>query len=212
MSLKIVVGYVHPTVNLATYQPMAKRFVSTYLDHPPGSYPHELYVLVNGFKYPALDSVFSPLPVKYLVHDNTGKDIGAFMMAAETIPCDLLICLGSPVHFHRAGWLDWIVEAYLNNGPGVYGAWAFHQPVTHIRTTAFWMPPEILNNYPRYIDNSQRYEFEHGRESITLWAQKVGYPTLQVTWNGVFGPEQWHYLGKDETLLLDQHCLLHGIT
>lgn len=203
--MKVVVSYVHPAVEIARYQPLARRFAETYVAHPPGSYPHDIWVLVNGFKYPALDRLFSPLPVQYMVHNNTGKDLGAFAKAAETIPCDLLVCLGAPVHFHRAGWLDWIVEAYLKHGPALYGAWAFHVPAVHIRTTAFWFPPQLLNAYPHPVSNATRYEMEHGNTSLTLWSQRMGYPTLQVTWDGVYDTPNWCHVPRDRALMWDQH-------
>lgn len=201
----VAVCYIYPTINRYKYDPMARRFVQTYMQHPPGSYPHQLHVLVNGPMYKGIEHQFAPLPVQFTNHTNAGRDIGAYQYAAATVPCDLMICLGAPLRFHRDGWLDWIVDSYLQNGPGLYGAWAFHHPATHIRTTAFWLPPSLLNAYPFMIADHQRYSFEHGPESITLWTQKMGYPTLQVTWKGTFTPPHWHYIGPEDSLFLDQH-------
>jgi len=205
MSLKVILAYVHPTINLAKYQPLARRWVKTYQDNPPGAYPHEICVLVNGRKYPELEKIFDPLPVRYLFHSNVGRDIGAYQLTAQTVPCDLMVCLGSPVYFHKSGWLDWVMESYLANGPGVYGAFAFHQPAVHIRTTVFWMPPEILNAYPKQVGDGDRYGFEHGSDSLTLWAQRSGFPVLQVTWNGTFDVPKWHHVPRNEALVIDQH-------
>lgn len=212
MSLSVVVAYVFPTLAIQRYEPMARRFTQSYLNHPPGDYPHQVVVLVNGPKYNGIERVFSPLPVLFAQHDNTGKDLGAYVMAAATIPCDLLICLGAPIRFRRAGWLDWIVQCYLGNGIGLYGPWGFHQPSTHLRTTAFWCPPELLNLYPYVITNHNRYEVEHGADSLTLWASRMGFPVLQVTWKGVFDMRNWHHVDNAESLFLDQHTDSIGFT
>lgn len=203
--MRVKIFYVYPTINRYKYDPMARRFVDTYTQHHPGDYPHSINVMVNGPMYKGIERLFSPLPVEFTQHTNSGYDIGAYQMAAVTVPCDLMICLGSPLRFHKDGWLDWIVSAYVQNGPGLYGPWAFHHPATHIRTTAFWLPPDLLNAYPYAVANHMRYSFEHGPESITLWTQKMGYPTLQVTWKGVFDQRNWHYIGAEDSLFIDQH-------
>lgn len=203
--MNVALAYVFPTINQRLYEPMARRFTQTYQDNPPGSYPHDLYVLVNGLPYPGMKEVFDPLPVSFLRHSNIGRDIGAYQMAAERIDCDLLICLGAPLYFHRAGWLDWLLAAYLSHGPGLYGCWGFHQPKPHIRTTAFWLPRSLLNAYPYMIGDSQRYSFEHGADSLTLWSERKGFHPHQVTWKGVFDKPDWHHAGREESLFLDQH-------
>jgi hypothetical protein len=138
-------------------------------------------------------------------HNNVGQDIGAFQAFSEVADCDLLVCLGAPVHFRRAGWLDRIVQAYEDNGPGLYGAWAFHQPMSHVRTTAFWCPPELLKSYPYQVINESRYEFEHGHRSIHQYTKSIGLNTYMVTWNGCWEEKDWHHVTLDECLLLDQH-------
>lgn len=205
--MKIAIVYIHPTAHAYTYVPLAKRFVKTYMECPPGSTDHELHVAING-SVPIGDwcrSLFKPLAPGFFAHNNYGKDIGAYQSAADLIPCDLMVCLGAPVHFHKPGWLDRIVQAYMENGPAVYAPWGFHQPLPHLRTTAFWCPPEFLSSYPHRVSDRERYQFEHGLDSITLWTQKLGFEPLQVTWRGVFGMENWHHCTRDESLFIDQH-------
>jgi hypothetical protein len=205
--MRVSVCYVFPNLNLPLYEPYARRFVQSYLDHPPGQFDHQLHVIVNGA--PANDrqkKMFSVLPFTFHNHNNHGKDIGAFMLAAHTVPCDLLVCLGAPVHFRRAGWLDRIVQVYLENGPGLYGCWGFHQPVPHIRTTAFWLPPQFLTEYPHPVDTPHRYNFEHGREdSILQWTRKNDYPVIMATWTRAFPDSQFTHAANGDCLLLDQH-------
>ena len=189
------------------YGPLAQRWASSYIQNPPGNTDHELFVVINGGSDhgPYQDRLFAPLAPNYLYHSNWAKDLGAFQMAAEVVPCDLLVCMGSHIHFHRPGWLDLIAQAYEENGPSVYGAWAFHMPRPHLRTTCFWLPPELFRAYPYVITDQTRYAFEHGPQSITLWAKSQGFEPMQVTRHGVFQMDAWHHVDVEETLFLDQH-------
>jgi hypothetical protein len=184
---------------------MARRFTQSYMDHPPGGYDHQVCVLINGLNGPAIRKLFEPLPCQYLEHNNDAKDLGAYFRAARQLECDLMLCLGSPVRFRKAGWLDQIVNLYLACGPGLYGSWGCHQPKPHIRTTGFFCPPELLNNYPFAVTNSTRYQVEHGADSLTLWCQKMGFVTYQVTWKGAFAMEHWHTPSNEDCLFLDQN-------
>lgn len=204
--MTIALCYIFPILNSRVYEPLARRFADTYRRFPPGSEPHEVSVVGNGGR--VLDRqrrLFDGLPVAFYEHDNRGKDIGAYQMAAEMIPCDLMLCFGSHVHFFRPGWLDRIVEAFLDNGPALYGCWAFHQPADHIRTTAYWLPPELLRAYPFWVGNNQRYAFEHGvKDSLTAFVRDSGYPVLQVTWKEVLDQQHWRHIERSEDLLRDQ--------
>lgn len=186
---------------------MAKRFVRTYLEHPPGEADHEIHVAINGGIAIGdwCERLFYPLPCRFFQHNNVGKDIGAYQAAADTIECDLMLCFGSPLHFHKAGWLDQIVRAYEEYGPTVYGPWGFQVPRPHLRTTCFWLPPELLNSYPKRVGDSDRYAFEHGEQSIALWSKMRGFDPYMVTWKGVYGIEAFQNIPREESLFVDQH-------
>jgi hypothetical protein len=206
--MKVALVYIHPIIDGKTYQPLARRFAQSYMDHPPGQTDHEIYVVLNGgaFGNPShYRPLFAPLDVKFREHDNAGKDIGAFQVAASEIDCDLMLCFGAPIHFHKAGWLDRIRNCYEQCGPALYGPWGFDQPAPHIRTTAFWLPPELLVSYPQPVSNDLRYEFEHGRQSITSHISKLGLGTYQVTWGGCYPQGDWRHATRAETLIFDQH-------
>ena len=205
--MKIALVYIHPTALANTYGPYARRFVETYMENPPGISDHEIHVAINGSISIGdwCEKLFHPLGVSFFQHNNYGKDIGAYQVAADMIPCDLMVCLGSPVHFHKPGWLDRIVMAYEENGPAVYSPWGFHHPLPHLRTTAFWCPPELLNAYPTRVSDSDRYAFEHSTNSFTLWSQKQGFEPMMVTWRGVYSMAGWHPVSRDESLFIDQH-------
>src|SRR6185369_579301 len=206
--MRIAIVYIHPTVSDHIYVPMAKRFVNTYIKNPPGESDHTVHVAINGSieigKW--CQKLFDPLPCQFFQHNNAGKDIGAYQAAADAIECDLMICMGSPIYFHKAGWLDQIVRAYESYGPTVYGAWGFQVPRQHLRTTAFWLPPELLNSYPKRVANHDRYNFEHGENSIALWAKSNGFDPLMVTWAGVYEIQNCQNISREESLFIDQHC------
>lgn len=198
--------YVHPRVNQRVYIPAAKRFIRSYMDHPPGGTQHDIQVVINGDRPNRSDErTFNPVSVNFLSHDNFGKDIGAFQMAASALKSDLIVCLGANVHFRRAGWLDIMVNAIQKNGPGVYGAYCFHQPAIHVRTTCFWILREMLDMYPHQISNESRYDFEHGPHSVAKWCIDMGFNAWLTTWNEVLPPEKWRHVENHEALVLDQH-------
>lgn len=205
--MKVALIYVHPTAKAPTYVPLAKRFVQSYMKNPPGETEHDIHVVINGSIQAGDWSryLFNPLPCQFMQHNNYGKDIGAYQSAADVLDCDLMVCMGAPIHFHRPGWLDRIVMAYYENGPGLYGAWGFHHPLPHLRTTVFWCPPELLNAYPHRVDDNFRYAFEHGPDSITLWSQKQGFEPMMVTWAGTYPMDAWRPISKEESLMVDQH-------
>ena len=209
--MNVAVAYVFPQFDIRKYYPLAERFASTWRRFPPGSEPYTLYVIGNGGEVPPLlRAPFAGIAhVEWRDHNNLGWDIGAFQWAARSLPGDLLVCLGAPVHFHRVGWLDSMVDAFLNHGPALYGCWAYHAPNWHVRTTAFWLPPELLNSYPYAIGNlrASRYEFEHGNHSLTRHVLEAGMECLMVTADGCYPFADWpgRAPGVENSLLLDQH-------
>jgi len=204
--VKVALIYVFPNLNFRIYEPMARRFTESYMNHPT-MVDHELYVIINGGGpvTPRQRKLFDPLQPNFLSHDNSGRDIGAYIMAARTIDCDLMVCLGTPVRPVVVGWLDMMVDAVEQNGPGIYGCWGFRVPTKHLRTTAFWITPQLLTTYPHPISTAKRYFFEHSRDSITHWCISQGFAAFQVTRRGIFPVDDWHHVEAEDCLLFDQH-------
>jgi hypothetical protein len=209
MSLKVSIAYVYPLNNVRKYFPAAMKFAETYQQFPAG-YEHELFILCNG-RDPSTNEmrIFDHVPAQIITYDNVGWDIGAFQKFADITDADLLVCFGAHIHFHRPGWLQVIAEAYLNYGPGLYGCAAYHTPNWHVRTTAFWFPPQLLRSYPDYVGSARasRYEFEHGNTSFTRHVLKLGFPCTVVTWNGCFPFDEINDHAPDfrGILVRDQH-------
>lgn len=210
--MRIAVVYCYPNLNHLTYDKLAQRFTDKFIKYAPGISDHTLHVVANGGGKitPRQERLFHPLVPQFMYHDNSGRDLGAYMMAARTLTADLLVCLGAPVRPCREGWLDTVVHAVENNGPGLYGFWGFSVPTVHLQTTAFCIAPQILQAYPIEITNERRYQFEHGTNSITAFTIKTGFPVMQVTARGAFPPESFRHVERDECLLLDQFDKHYG--
>jgi hypothetical protein len=205
--VKVAVCYVMPTTMVNKFAPMARRFAETYMLNPPGKTDHEVHVALNGTVPPGpwTEQLFNPLPVTYHQHNNAGKDIGAYQALADELDADLMVCMGTPIHFHKTGWLDRMVWAVEEYGPAVYGPWGFKFPLPHLRTTCFWTAPEFLNSYPHRVTDGGRYAFEHGPGNISLWTQQMGYEPRMVTWTECLEMKDWDGITKEESLVIDQH-------
>lgn len=192
--MNIAVVYVYPMVKIRTYYPVASRFARTYADNPAGI-GHDLHVICNGAAPSDYErQAFSGLPAQFHTRSNFGWDIGAFQWAADNIPCDLLVCLGANIYFYRPRWLERMADAFALNGPTLYGVWGVPYRVHwHIRTTAFWLPPDLLRAFPYMVGSHrrERYDFEHGGGCITNFCIRSGMEPLMVTWQGVYPKDQW---------------------
>lgn len=173
----------------------AARFAASYQQFPPGA-EHETLIVCNGGP-PAhsMGAIFALLPnCQFFPRSNEGWDIGGYLEAARgpAHDCDLMLCLGETVFFHRAGWLAKLVAAWEAYGPGMYGFFCSNVVRAHIQTTAFAVAPQHLRDYPaKVVNRSDRYEFEHGRGSLWRFLATRAVPTMLVTWDGVWAPNQW---------------------
>lgn len=188
--MKTTIVYVYPPVAGKRYEDYANRFLLSYHECPPGT-DHETVIVLNGAKATSeLTCMFSSLPkCVFLEHDNSGYDIGAFQFAARTVPCDLMVFFGASTFFQRGGWLIRMITAFNHHGNAQYGAMGNKGDAAvsvwpHIRTTAFWMDPKLLNAYPHIVrNNGQRHPFEHGKDCFTSWVKQQNLNSWVVTWN-----------------------------
>ncbi len=210
--MNVAVCYVFPQVNPKLYEPCAKRFASQYCEFPPGETDHTLHVICNGGGRltERQKDLFSPLVPEFFYHDNSGKDVGGYAAFSRQTDADMIMCIGAPGRPRVAGWLDYMVFAFQDHGPGIFGPWAFGVPQPHIRTTIFAISPYVLNDYPMVVDNGHRYEFEHGSNSITRHCMRKGFAALQVTLRGVFGVDRFHPVPVQESIFADQHTDKHA--
>lgn len=191
--MKIAVIYIYPLAMSGLHDSLAARFVATYKNHFP-SLAHKLYFVSNGGKpTPTMLKTFGGIDCQYVVHDNSGWDIGAYRKCAREIECDLMVFFGASAYLRGTGWLECMAEAFQKYGPAIYGAMGSVWPNIHIRTTGFWMPPDLMNSYPHETNSSKesRYAFEHSKDSLTFWVLSKGLKALVVTWTGEFEWRQW---------------------
>lgn len=189
---RVVVIYVYPIFG-GHHDGLAQRFAATYREHLP-SVPHTLTVVSNGGPPTAtMRETFRGIECNWLEHDDSGWDIGAYRKAASRIPCDLMVFFGGSSYLRRRGWLERMIESFETHGVALYGSMGSHCRSPHLRTTGWWCPPTLLNDYPypTTSEQSSRYEFEHGPNSITLWAVKLGLKAFMVTWDGYYEMAEW---------------------
>lgn len=189
--LKVLVAYIAVSKGPITADYCA-RFVGTYLAHPP-EFEHDLLIVGNGGPLPrGVAPVFDVVKAKFLPRTNDpGWDISAYQQVARLFPCDMLVCLGESVYFHRQGWLRRFVEAWLMTGPGMYGFFSSNLVRAHLNTTAFVTDPKLLMEYPRVRNHAERYDFEHGDHAFWRFVQNKRRPTKLVTWDGSWDPMLW---------------------
>lgn len=190
--MPVTMVYIFPVFG-GTHVECAARFVSSYIEHPPG-YPHRTMVVSNGGEPTGImRSIFAPLgDCEWLTHDNSGFDIGGFQAAAPHIKDDIMLCFGQWVYFHRAGWLRRMVDAWLQHGHGCYSGTASHASGPHLQTSGFWCPPWLVEQHPhKVVSRSERYDFEHGPNALWRRAANQNLPALLVTWDGEYPLGKW---------------------
>lgn len=216
--MKIVVVYIFSAAANQQYELYADRFLEHYHKYPPGM-QHESVVVLNGCKETAEHHcLFSVLPnLRFLEHDNSGYDIGGFQLAAMRVPCDMMVFFGASTWFRRQGWLIRMATSFTRHGPAQYGAMGNRGDTNvnvwpHIRTTAFWMPPNLMNAYPQRITRpEQRYPFEHGPDCFTQWLKRKGIQSWVVTWTREMLWQDWDsdpegfHRGRQHSLLAGDH-------
>ena len=100
---------------------------------------------------------------------------------------------GACAHFRRANWLARMVSIEQMNGVGLYGTLANNEVRPHIRTTGFFCPPVLLNQYAGSTDTkTEQYQFEHGENCITNIALRSNLKTMLVTWDKAWESHEWH--------------------
>lgn len=192
------VVYVFPTLVAEHYLESAVRFLTTYAQFHPGC-EHDTVIACNGGEpSDELKFMFGVMPnVRFMVRDNTGHDLGAYMQAArENASSDLMVFFGTTTYLKGTGWLVRMVQAFAKHGPGLFGTMGNRGDSRvnvwpHIRTTGWWMPPSLFTQYPLQIKTENRYIVEHGRNCITSWIKQKRMPALVTTWNGEYPEPMW---------------------
>lgn len=195
--MKIEVVYIFPAFSGDGYVNYAWRYLNSYLACPT-AVPHTNIVVCNGGNFDQVPDLLKLLPdCQLFQHDNSGFDCGAYQAVARQSSADLMIFQGVSGFIKGEGWLERIVEVFQRKGTALYGVMG-NQGVEamgvfpHIRTTGFWMPPSLLNDYPMIVSqSSQRYAFEHGHQCLTQWVRNRGLKAWVIGWNAEAELPNW---------------------
>jgi hypothetical protein len=219
--MRVAIVFVYPLGGAGKYYDRAIRFLQTYHDNPPG-HDHDSVIVCNGA--PACEEtkfMFSSLPnVRFLEHGNQGQDLGAFQLASQQAPCDMMVYFGAETYFRKPGWLARMVEVFTKYGSNhLYGSTgnqgdARFNVWPHARTTAFWCSPHLMNSHPMRVTGmgeNERYAFEHGENGLSSWFIKDNRRVWIVGWDCVWPlhscdqmPGGFHQGGQENILVGDR--------
>ena len=94
--MRPTVVYVYPLNGQGHYFDLAARFIAGYNECPVGI-THDLLVVCNGA--PITDEarfLFGGIPnCKFMEHNNSGYDVGAFQRASREHPSELMVFFGA---------------------------------------------------------------------------------------------------------------------
>jgi len=169
-----------------------QRFIDSYRKFMPGV-PHQLrVVLYNGEKTPEIESKFDGLNAVYSFYNGDGLDMGAYQAVTRVLDADFAICCNTQAHFHRSGWMERLVEAFVQYGEGLYGPMGSYEDTPHLRGPCMAFPPKLMRQYPHLISNRETaHRFESREWNFTQWVRSIGKPALMVTWDEVLEQSDW---------------------
>lgn len=217
---KVALVYVFVTGGHPHWSSLAHRFATKLRENPAGM-DHETIIVCNGPEAsPPEKNIFDGLPnLRFIVDDDRAYDISAYQTAAQNTNADLIVFLGGSSYPTGPGWGLRMIEIWRAFGSALYGAMGHqgNQSINvypHLRTTGFWMERVLFNRYPTKVSHvSQRYEFEHGRTSLTGWIRQMGLPALVAGWNDVVDlasadrlPNGFHQGDQSNLLFKDRLC------
>lgn len=220
---RVAMVYVYPLDGQQGFAPRAAEFVASYVRNPPGM-DHQTVIVCNGaVAAQSSRDLFNPLPnVTFIDHDNSGWDIGAFQLAARTVPCQLMVFCGSHTYFRKPGWMVKMCDAALGLGDTLYGSTGNQGNIgvgvyPHVRTTGFWCSPALMAAYPHLVSQTggggQRYEMEHGKSCMSNWVKQMGRTPWIVGWDDIKSLDTcdsmvngYHQGNQDNLLVGDRLC------
>jgi len=188
--MRIAIVYIYPLDGQDHHGVQAARFIDSYRRNPPGMEHHTVIVCNGGKACVETERKFSFLPnVQLIEHDDRGMDIGGFLTASRLVKADLMVYFGGNTYFRKPEWMVPVVRSWFRKGDTLFGASGHPGGQAHIwphiRTTGFWMRPELFTQYcPDGIGNERRYELEHGESCLTNWFKNKGMTPWVVSWTG----------------------------
>jgi hypothetical protein len=181
----------------AVFKPFIERFVATYKRFEPG-YPHLLTVVVNKSAVSGeIIELFFGLPVDYVVYDGDGMDLGSQQLVAQK-ENHFQVNMTSRMYFHRAGWLERLVQVRDTYGPGLYGMSASYEGgKLHLATRGHSYDSKDFREYPtQIVSRDQGVFFECGDGCLLKWYQTRKQPYGVVHWDQIFINGQCRHCGE----------------
>lgn len=214
--MKVAVLYLKIVKRIETFAIMTpydvghKRFFDSYRKFTP-TIPHDLIIVRCGATEGETD--FDAIATHYMRFDGWGSDCATYQAVVRVLDYDLVLCLNTLAYPCQLGWLEPFVAALETHGKGVYGATASYENNPHLRTPAIAFHPDVLREYPfTTVNRTDSVRFESGKNSITQWALRNGYPAILVTANGRYYQDSWRkgeniYRRGDQSncLIWDRH-------
>ena len=201
---------------ISQYHEQSARLCSSYRKHKPST-PHRFIVVASGGILPdKAVELYDGIANEVIEYSGAGWAEGAFIAAARhATDQDLIVCLISSIRFHRDGWLERLVEAKTHFKTGLFGAMGSFEDSAHIRSCAIACSPSLLAAYPHTVESLESaHAFEHDPvNSFTKFAESLGEPPIQVTWDDFCKKEDWRtprniFRRGDQSncLVWDHHC------
>lgn len=207
--MKVLVAYIAVCGGPKTAD-FLSRFRLTFDFHPP-SYPCEIMVVCNGGPLPTEDALWMRQEWKCYPRKNEGADLGAYFDVVRTFDCDMLVCFGESVFFHRKDWLVPLVKAWEKEPYGMYGCYASNLVTKHLNTTAFAIDPRLLKHCGVPKNREERHAWEHGHHPFWRTVSNLGRPVRLVTFDGCYDPTDWRIAPNGLWSGDQSACLVHCI-
>lgn len=183
-----------------------QKFLTSYRAFPAGTY-HDLVILFKGFSggddRQALSCLDGLNFIRIEVADK-GYDISVYLDAARRLDYEYFCFFNSFSEILCADWLSYLHSALSSAQVGVVGAtgsWESLNDVTvfpnyHIRTTAFMIAGQVMNDLATWTMQEKRDTslFEAGPLSLTAQLLSRGLEPLVVDSSGrAWSKEDWPF-------------------
>ncbi len=184
--------YLFPLDALKIFEPCAQRWAKTRMQFTP-LYQHDQHIVYcTGTPQREQKQIFAHIPHTEHTFHGPGWDVGTYQFAAKQIDNEFVVFMNARTHFHREGWLARLMAVRTKMGDGLYALSTSNEVQPHVRTCCFACNPKTLRRYPYLIDSREKgFRFESGIWNLSQWYFDMGYPVHFVTWDGVYGRQDW---------------------
>ena len=208
-------SFVYLDIMKQNFEVFTKRFIDTYTAHPAGA-EHELVIgLVGKDSTGNRLKAYEPFKCRFIEVSEDGWGITCFQKIAWQLDSNFAVFCEAKSYFHRAGWLNKMIEARTSLGEGLYGGSGHSlECVPHLRAALFGCNPKALTSFRPITTRDEAGQYEHGKDNFTeifknrahsvFWDSIVHYPFDTLTKNNFRDGDQ------SNLLALDRHTDLYA--